>query len=184
MSQAATRAIANAGLTNWSIELDATDYRAALYDVLQTPILVGERAVRYRFPALRAEQISLTRRNITEAWGSLEELLGSRDEQELRRRLLVHAHGIGPKQASLFLRNIERAVRLAILDTHVLRYMHTVELIREVPTTIPMNVYLVLESVLQAYADAVGYSIGLLDRAIWAVMLTARREGLLCRSSV
>src|SRR5690348_7599644 len=41
----------------------------------------------------------------------------------LRRRLVADIPGLGPKQTSMFLRNVGTSYDLAILDTHVARFM-------------------------------------------------------------
>jgi N-glycosylase/DNA lyase len=89
---------------------------------------------------------------------------------EARRILVGEVPGLGPKQASLFLRNIGFTLDLAILDCHVLRYMAwqgTPEL-AEPPRSVKR--YEHLEDLLRADADRHGVALGELDRAIWLVM--------------
>ena len=46
----------------------------------------------------------------------------SHDSRDARRRLASEVSGVGPQQASLFLRNIGYAASVAALDIHVLTY--------------------------------------------------------------
>src|SRR6266704_3308794 len=79
---------------------------------------------RYRFPAMRAQQIVQTMENIYVKHGSLKDILSDCSVARDTRGKLVRATlGIGPKQASLFLRNVGYTDELAVLDSHVLKYM-------------------------------------------------------------
>jgi N-glycosylase/DNA lyase len=79
----------------------------------------------------------------------------------------------------MFLRNIGMSYDLAILDTHVLRFM-------DMQDILPMNQarvgtlsgYEKAERVVVDYADILGYPVGYLDWAIWATMKAARELGL------
>jgi N-glycosylase/DNA lyase len=101
-------------------------------------------------------------------------LAASANEREARDSLVRIAVGIGPKQASLFLRNIGYAANLAILDSHVLRYMRWLGMVRSIPRSLQsVRAYEVLEAKLVAYASAIGYPLKFIDEAIWIVMRVA-----------
>ncbi|VVB53828.1 putative N-glycosylase/DNA lyase [uncultured archaeon] len=80
------------------------------------------------------------------------------------------------KQASLFLRNIYYTENLAILDTHVIRYMELQGLHQGFKKYITKNQYIVYEKKLSAYADSLNKSLAKLDVAIWVVMRVVQRD--------
>jgi len=133
---------------------------------------------RYPFPRSRARYICYTAASIYGENGTLAAMLReSRDGRAARARLVNKCLGIGPKQASLFLRNVGYSPDLAILDTHVLRFMARTELIPgRLPTVSGMAGYERMEEVLGDYARRIGVTIGVLDIAIWVVMRIAQRE--------
>lgn len=84
-----------------------------LEHVLQVPLLIGDRHIRYRFPKQRASRIA----------AALEALCASRAPEpglDLRNWLL-HLPGVGPKTASWIARNHTGTDDVAIIDIHVLR---------------------------------------------------------------
>jgi len=98
------------------------------------------------------------------------------NEYEVRDLLVRICMGIGPKQASLFLRNICYCENLAILDSHVIHYMKLLNLIKEFRETITKNQYLTYEKKLLSYADSLNKTLGNLDLAIWVVMRLVQKE--------
>jgi len=125
----------------------------------------------YPFPTLRAKQIRDSYDAIYREGGSLIDMLNRPETgPQVRRHLVAKAAGIGPKQASLFLRNVGHSDDLAVLDVHVLRYMHLMGL-RE-PEDVPRTLtrYEIIERELRCHADQAGYSLGCFDFAVWVVM--------------
>lgn len=98
------------------------------------------------------------------------------DEFEARDLLVEICMGIGPKQASLFLRNIYYTENLAILDSHVIQYMKMQGLHQGITKSITRNQYIIYEKKLSAYADSLNKSLAKLDVAIWVVMRVVQRE--------
>jgi len=148
-----------------------------LLELLSTPLLLSNRHRRYRFPNVRASQIAAAFCIVRDESGSLAELLDRYpDRQRARSWLVANIPGVGPKQASMFLRNAVGSYDLAILDRHVLRYMRAIEL-----CTIPnssvttIRQYERYEAQLQRHATTLGHAVGVLDWAIWIVMRTASR---------
>jgi N-glycosylase/DNA lyase len=84
---------------------------------------------------------------------------------------------LGPKQASLFLRNIGYAAHVAVLDIHVLTYMSWVGLtetpIKSVPT-VPR--YEALEDAFIEHAYSFGQTPDRFDLAVWVVVKVAKEE--------
>jgi N-glycosylase/DNA lyase len=83
--------------------------------------------------------------------------------------------GMGPKQTSLFLRNVGWSWDVAILDVHVLSYMRLSRLASE-NSVATLTAYERLEDRLRAYALGRGEPLGRLDFAVWVVMRAASKE--------
>ena len=133
---------------------------------------------RYRFPRARTTQLTQARDAIAQVpLGA--RLANNEPPRYLRQRLVGDIPGLGPKQASMFLRNIGKSYDLAILDTHVLRFMHMQELLPMDQAHIgTVAGYERTERVVVNYAATLGYPVGYLDWAIWATMKAARELGL------
>jgi len=100
------------------------------------------------------------------------------DGQEARGVLVKKCAGIGPKQASLFLRNISFSDDLAILDCHIIRYLKLLELHEKFKyiSQKRTNPYLLNENMLRLYAISKKKSLATLDVAIWTVMRVIQRR--------
>jgi N-glycosylase/DNA lyase len=100
------------------------------------------------------------------------------DGQEARNLLRKKCAGIGPKQASLFLRNISFSDDLAILDCHVLRYMKLLRLDEKFNDIEQekSHPYIVNENILKLYAISKRKSLSVLDVGIWVVMRFLQRR--------
>ena len=132
---------------------------------------------KYRFPNIRAKYICSTAKNIYGSTNTLKKLLyKSQDSYSARKNIVAQSVGIGPKQASLFLRNINYDDDLAILDSHVLKYMKMIGLLSaQINSIIQMDLYERIEKKLQNYATQLGKSLCHLDTAIWIVMRVYQR---------
>ncbi len=139
---------------------------------------------RYPFPLLRARQISKAATFIYANGGSIRRLLSeSQGVRELRRYFSANVAGIGPKQASLFVRNIGYTADVAVLDAHVLSYMNWLGLMPSPLKTVrTVRQYELLEDVFVEHSLAAGYSPDLYDLAVWVVVRVAKKEFTLCQS--
>lgn len=148
-----------------------------LYEILNQPIKVNGRMLKYRFPSAKAAQLAKTHQRVHSASKSLSYLLdGFESDGKARKWLVDFAPGLGPKQASMFLRNIGFSYELAVLDRHVLRYMELLGLLRQVGGSVhSMSGYLDIEASLRAHAEYAKCPVGILDWAIWIVMRVAKR---------
>lgn len=82
--------------------------------------------------------------------------------------VLEQVSGLGMKEASHFLRNI--GVRgLAILDRHILRHLHRLEVIDKIPTSLTTKRYLDIESRWKEFASQIGISLDELDLLFWSM---------------
>ncbi len=99
------------------------------------------------------------------------------DVQEARRRLVSDVAGLGPKQASLFLRNAGYATHVAVLDVHILSYMSWAGL-TETPVKSVSSVrrYESLEDTFVEHACSFGYPPDLFDVAVWVAVQVAKEE--------
>jgi N-glycosylase/DNA lyase len=149
-----------------------------LFEVLSSPLNVEGGTRKYRFPELRSRHLAATHTIVTKEYGSLVKLLASFDNaSEARSWLIKHVPGLGPKQSSMFLRNIGASYELAILDRHVLNYMSALGIYSgDKPYISSINTYRQCEVLLRGHADDLECSVGLLDWAIWIVMRVANSE--------
>ena len=146
-------------------------------NALIKPMMIENRKVSYRFPNIRAKQIANIHQTVKHSGTSLSNLIYSEnDPHKLRELLINNFSGIGPKQASMFIRNIGLSYDLAILDKHVINYMHVTNISKKISNT-EKKEYFSIESELVNYANDIGYPVGFVDWAIWIVMRVARREG-------
>jgi N-glycosylase/DNA lyase len=153
-------------------------WKRRLENTLSEPFEINGGVRHYRFPRLRAEQIVEGASNISSVGLSLRTLTYSDLLPAERRAALIDIFpGVGPKQSSMFLRNAGSTYDLAILDTHVLRYMKLTKIIAS-NSSAPTNLkgYERLEAQLRNYAENLGYALGCVDIAIWTVMRVANRE--------
>jgi N-glycosylase/DNA lyase len=151
---------------------DAESLYVQLKKLLITPVKVGEKYMRHRFYNVKAKQLAKCSELVYENASSLRKLLDSFSNHFVAREWLVkNMPGLGPKQASMFLRNSGVTYELAILDRHVLKYMSLIGIYNESEKFISSKKkYLHYEKLLSEYADNLNCKIGLLDWAIWIVM--------------
>lgn len=158
------------------LDLNQTPDRleAAIVDLLTESLDVEGDQRRYRFPNSRARQLAVTWDAVRRDGGGLIDLLeGFADHHAGRAWFVQHAPGLGPKQSSMFLRNIGATYELAVLDRHVMNYMAVVGLSEAAPAARSMSAYVREERVLSAHAQEFGLPVGLLDWAVWIVMRVA-----------
>lgn len=117
LSQAVTENIKRNGL----LDLKKFDsYGVRLGKILNTPVMINNRPVKYRFPNTKAKQIATARDNIYGNNISLRGMLDKYSEPSKLRVALVNlVPGLGMKQASMYLRNISHSFELAVIDAHV-----------------------------------------------------------------
>lgn len=120
----------------------------------------------YRFPKSKAKSLVKTARNLEGR--SLQRILAScLNDRRARNLFAQEVHGFGMKQASHFLRDIGFTEDLAIIDTHIIKFLVEKELISKPPKTLTRRRYLTLEKVFIEYAEKQGLSPADLDRMIW-----------------
>lgn len=185
LAQASARSLYSSGVLNHASPGRVIPrYSEMVFSVLSEPVRVesccgSTRQIRYRFPRARAEGIARTAEQIyCSAAKSIRSILEeSCDSRHARRSVVEASHGVGAKQASLFLRNIGYSNDVAILDSHILRYMRIVGITERTLTSVSgIGAYEQLESDLCSYADDLGFPVWCLDTAVWIVMRVHQRE--------
>lgn len=175
LAMAAADAIDTVGClrgTDRSVDSLAKD----LFQILNVPLDVEGQKRRYRFPKAKASHLAVTWSVVSNAGGALKPLI-SGNVADVRAWWVKNASGIGPKQASMFLRNIGATYDLAILDRHVLNYMSTQGMYSNEHDSISgLNQYSRYEERLRDHAKEMNCPVGLLDWAIWIVMRVANRK--------
>jgi N-glycosylase/DNA lyase len=163
---------------------DFDQFYCDMHDALSRPFSYTDNLFsftgKYRFPKTKSEQIVCTAIRLfhnTEAKGLSILLQESPDFCSARRKLITLCRGIGPKQASLFLRNVGFSGDIAVLDAHVMRYMEYMKLL-DCPrlTLSSMRNYEKGEHTFRCHAWSVGFTPAVLDTAIWVVMRTISGE--------
>jgi len=163
-------------------EFDYDEFERGILDILVgnsfKSLNESSRYLRYRFPRAKARLIRKSAESFYSQDDSIRRLLRlSYNDNHARVLLISRVHGFGPKQASLFLRNTGFSDRLAILDTHVLSYMHLMGLLPvQIDRVLGYANYQSYENILQNYAHAFHTKLSHLDRAIWIMMRVYRRE--------
>lgn len=149
-----------------------------LTEILTTPLEVEGQSRLYRFPMARARNLTVAHSVIGSTGLSLLGLINSFDNAtDVRIWLVKNIPGIGPKQASMFLRNIGMSYDLAILDRHVLNYMSKLGIYSGSNLSIAgLKQYHHYEIALRNHAKKLDCQVGLLDWAIWIVMRVANRD--------
>lgn len=145
------------------------------------PPFKGNQGSKYRYPTSKSNFIvACAAKLYYENKMTIKHILfSSKDGIEARETLMKECKGIGPKQASLFLRNIKYSDDLAILDCHVDRYMKLLQLndALDLINKQKIHPYLKKENKLRIYALSKKRSLASLDIGIWIVMRVIRKEG-------
>lgn len=128
----------------------------------------------YRFPQMRSRQIA-TLRECLRGEPLLSRIEHQKDVKHIRARLVENLPGIGPKQASMLLRNLGVSYDVAILDTHVLEFFRSIGVLPRTNVSVStIKHYETTEAIASRFAEGIGYRVGLLDWAIWITMRAAR----------
>ena len=132
----------------------------------------------YPFFRVRANQIRSAAEHIYKSKGSIKEFLSNTNDVRSARRLLAtEVAGLGPKQASLFLRNIGFTKSIAVLDIHVLTYLRWVGFVESpLKSVSSMGKYESLEESFINHSYSLGCSPDRFDLAVWVVMKVVREE--------
>ncbi|MFQ5919338.1 MAG: DNA lyase [Thermoplasmata archaeon] len=86
----------------------------------------------------------------------------------LRDWLEGEVPGLGPKEASHYLRNIGLGENLAILDRHILHNLQELRVIEALPPSLTRSRYRAIERDLQAFCERMAIPVGHMDLLLWA----------------
>ncbi len=149
-----------------------------IQDILSKALKIDGKFTKYRFPNAKAKYIAYDLLYL-QSCGGLKSLLAQTDNKANVRAFFVkEVKGMGPKQSSHFLRNVGYSNEFAVLDVHILRYMHIQGIIEETYTKAigTLKQYERLESLLIDFLKYMKYPIGFVDQAIWIVMRVYQRD--------
>lgn len=168
VGNAAFVALRDAGLFDPSLGEEAA--AAEMTRVLEAPLQVGSRRVRYRFHQQRPPRLAAA----LTALGAWDRAADDFGDSELRDRLM-QLPGVGPKTASWVVRNYRDSDEVAIIDIHI----HRAGLSAGVfcaDWTLPRD-YDRFENAFLTWAAAGQVSAADLDAAIWRLLSTLRQLG-------
>jgi N-glycosylase/DNA lyase len=94
-------------------------------------------------------------------------LLQFKTVHERREWLVQRVRGMGYKEASHFLRNIGFCDGISILDRHVLKNLHALGLIDEIPESLTRRRYFAVEEAMKGYSKEIGIPLSHLDFVFW-----------------
>lgn len=165
---------------------NTSDYVERILEALNQPLLVPDKdgTVCSAKPRFRNRLASLLATTVLEIYGkglSLRMLLFAvNSAKDARKVLMMNVCGFGPKQASLFLRRVGYCSDLAVLDVHVLEYLHLARGIKIAPSRLGrLSCYEEIEDTFREIASRFGHSLGCVDLATWLTMRVAKREAYL-----
>ncbi|THG79502.1 hypothetical protein E5198_14465 [Pseudomonas sp. A-1] len=165
---------------------DMPDYEPQILDALSQPLSLAGKdgAVRWVRPRFKNRLSSLLATTVLDIYGkghSLRKLLiAAEGAKDARKALMLSVWGFGPKQASLFLRRVGYCADLAVLDIHVLDYLHLTRGLRVAPNRLGrLSCYEEIEDTFREIASRFGHSLGCVDLATWLTMRVAKREAYL-----
>ena len=142
-----------------------------IVQLLEAPLQVGDKVIRYRYPRQRGYYLSMALRKIaTEK--------PPEDDQTFRRWLLGFV-GIGPKTASWITRNWLGSDSVAVIDVHIHRAGLLLGLYRE--NTQPSRHYFAMEQTFLEFATAIRVRASILDAVMWSHMRKMQCMVFKCR---
>jgi thermostable 8-oxoguanine DNA glycosylase len=141
--------------------LAGTPTEKELLTLLEEPLTVHGRAVRYRFAKQKARFLSEALERVAKGDAPLQSGRALRD-------WLLQLNGVGPKTASWIARNWLRADDVAILDIHILRVGAAIGLFPK-HLTVERH-YFALEELFLAFSQRMGVRASELDAVIWFEM--------------
>ncbi len=115
------------------------------------------RSHNHRFHNTKASYIFAARK-----YANIKDLISGMTGPQAREFLVKHIKGIGYKEASHFLRNVGYS-DVAIIDRHIIRFMHKYHLVIEIPKVITPKKYLGYEKILANFSNKLDE----LDLQLW-----------------
>ncbi len=136
--------------------------------------ILRERPLAHPRPRQMARWLLGSMQTLLRGGASIKQQLAATGDPWVSREWLVReCSGLGPKQASLFLRKAGCSEELAVLDSHVIRFMRAVGLKHCHMVLSRLRDYERTEEAFASYAASVGIEVARLDAAVWVVMRVA-----------
>lgn len=133
---------------------------------------------KYRYPNIRSTYISKSLYSIYKDFDSFKKVFCDRKSPyDLRRYFVKACIGVGPKQASHFLKNIGYTNELAILDRHIVKYLELAK--KDSVSAYQLGKIDKYEDIESQYINTVSdfkYPIAIIDQAMWFVMKALNSE--------
>ena len=124
-----------------------------------------------RFKNRSAKQLAAALRICGEQGRFIDVMREISDPQCIRKWLVDHVDGLGPKQASLFLRRIGYSNDLAVIDRHIMNYLNLVEDYKFPYSKLSrLSGYIQVEERFRAKASQFQQPVGVFDLAVWITM--------------
>lgn len=156
---------------NWD-RLSEFQFHSIISSVLSNTHSCLPYSISHRFPKQTANRILQARQSLLTK--NLINIIYDFDNYKDMREYLVNSiSGIGPKQASMFIRNIHQSNDIAVLDSHIVIFMKMIGLSKNIEVA-TLKKYEEAEVCYCNYAWDIGVEPGILDRAIWVTMKAAR----------
>jgi len=150
------------------------DYSLSIRSIEEACFNLLSSGIGYRFPKVRARQISLCWFPFSQIKDDYHDFIKSFDsEEEAREKIRETFPGIGLKQASMFLRNIGASKNLAVIDTHVIFYLRTCHGWNEQQLT--PSLYLKAENILREDASRYELDLNVFDVIVWSAAKVLKR---------
>ncbi len=122
-----------------------------------------------RFKENKAKYILLARKQFSKNGKIvIKNKLNLGNEYYLREYFANNVKGLGFKESSHFLRNVGIAKQLAILDVHILKSLHELKVISQIPKSLSKKKYLEIEKAMQQFSRKIGIPMRELDLLLWA----------------
>lgn len=128
----------------------------------------------YRFPKIRARQISLCWFPFSQIKDDYHDFIRSfGSEEEAREQIKETFPGMGLKQASMFLRNIGASKNLAVIDAHVVFYLRACH--QWATDQLTHKLYLQAENLLREDASRYELELNVFDVIVWSAAKVLKR---------
>lgn len=157
-------------------KIEFREIKSEIKSTMKRPVVFfsneKEYSRRLRFFVKKAQYIISTIENIYLNNLTIKKILKRKNcVQETRKNIISYSCGLGPKQASMFLRNIGYYADFAVLDKHVIDYMKIMGLTSVTESSFSnINSYQKVETKLKSYAESFNLNLLHLDLAIWTTM--------------
>jgi N-glycosylase/DNA lyase len=143
-----------------AIKIQNTLFPDGFLKKTQTEIAYTIKKHGHRFHNTKAKYIVTARKFI-----DIKGMVSKMPDFQAREFIVKNIKGLGYKEASHFLRNVGYK-NVAIIDRHILRFLHQEKFITQIPKTISKKNYLEFENILSKF----GIPQNKLDLMIWAKM--------------